>query len=317
MVDGDELAALCADIEERGLQQPIIVWSDGTLLDGRNRLVACYRTNQEVVLETCQSDDPVQFSLSANLHRRHLNQGQRAMVALKVEEIFAEEAKDRQRKAGQTYGRGQEEKVMADLPEAILPDQVKPQPSVSPKPSPPPARDQAAAVVGASGRSVQMAKTVAKAAPDLAEKVERGAMPLHRAYRETQERQLSQPLPEEAKWSEDEMRRRKIVEAGGVAIANMHSGKDEYLLRWSRSNNRFIRIDRQSPLGNPYELPSDGDRDAVCDSFEIYFARKYSLHSQLSTLRGKVLGCWCYPERCHGQHLASLAEKLGGQSSDF
>jgi hypothetical protein len=162
-----------------------------------------------------------------------------------------------------------------------------------------------------------MAKSVAKAAPDLADKVERGVMPLHRAYRETQERQLSQPLPEEVKWSEDEMRRRKIVEAGGVAIANMHSGKDEYLLRWSRSNNRFIRIDRQSPLGNPYELPSDGDRDAVCDSFEIYFARKYSLHSQLSTLRGKVLGCWCYPERCHGQHLASLAEKLGGQSSDF
>ena len=40
-------------------------------------------------------DDPVQFSLSANLHRRHLNQGQKAMVALKVEELFAAEAKKR------------------------------------------------------------------------------------------------------------------------------------------------------------------------------------------------------------------------------
>ena len=239
------------------------------------------------------------------------------MVALKVEEIFEADARDRKAEAGRSAAPGRPaKKDEANLPHVIS----KPATSVaSPLPAvrAPQARDQAAAVVGASGRSVQMAKTVAKAAPDLAEKVERGAMPLHRAYRETQERQLSQPLPEEAKWSEDEMRRRKIVEAGGVAIANMHSGKDEYLLRWSRSNNRFIRIDRQSPLGNPYELPSDGDRDAVCDSFEIYFDRKYSLHGQLSTLRGKVLGCWCYPERCHGQHLASLAEKLGGQSSDF
>jgi ParB-like chromosome segregation protein Spo0J len=319
MVEGDEFRELCADIKKRGLAQPITIWTDGTLLDGRNRLMACFETHQEVVLDCYEGTDPVQFSLSANLHRRHLNQGQKAMVALKVEEIFAEEAKERQRNAGiKAVSRPRDEsgkiQLMANLPQAGIETPLLPAPE---KQSQPPARDQAAAVVGASGRSVQMAKSVAKAAPDLADKVERGVMPLHRAYRETQERQLSQPLPEEVKWSEDEMRRRKIVEAGGVAIANMHSGKDEYLLRWSRSNNRFIRIDRQSPLGNPYELPSDGDRDAVCDSFEIYFARKYSLHSQLSTLRGKVLGCWCYPERCHGQHLASLAEKLGGQSSDF
>ena len=99
MVDGDELSELCSDIKERGLQQPIIVWRDGTLLDGRNRLVACYRTNQEVVLKSYEGDDPVQFSLSANLHRRHLNPGQRAIVALKVRELLQPAAKERQREA--------------------------------------------------------------------------------------------------------------------------------------------------------------------------------------------------------------------------
>ena len=331
MVDGEELAALCADVKERGLQQPITVWHDGSLIDGRNRLVACYRTHQEVVLETYDGDDPVQFSLSANLHRRHLNQGQKAMVALKVEELFAAEAKKRQQEAGESYGRGK--KLVADLPQAIeearpeptslipwqptskLPQVVEPPQPAAPAQlqSPAPkARDQAAAVVGASGRSVQMAKAVTKAAPDLAEKVERGAMPLHRAYREVQERAMNQPPPEELKWPADQYNRRKIVEAGGTVVANMHNSGDEMLLRWARSSFRFVQIDRRSDWGNPYEIPGDGDRDQVCDSFELYFSRKISLHIRLNELRGKVLGCWCYPERCHGEHLIKQLEQSDG-----
>jgi ParB-like chromosome segregation protein Spo0J len=70
MVEGDEFAELCNDIKERGLAQPITIWTDGLLLDGRNRLLACYETHQEVVLDRYEGTDPVQFSLSANLHRR-------------------------------------------------------------------------------------------------------------------------------------------------------------------------------------------------------------------------------------------------------
>lgn len=341
MLPEQEFLELCADIKERGLQQPITIWKDGTLLDGRNRLLACYETHQEVVLDRYEGSDPVQFSLSSNLHRRHLNQGQKAMVALKVEEIFAAEARDRQ--LATLKQNRPVAPVVANLPQRIetlnaaiagaaSTSEQKPSP---PQPNTPPAigsgltttgqravaalgvaeaikedravaaksRDQAAAVVGASGRSVQMAKAVSKAAPDLAEKVERGQMPLHRAYRETQERQLREPLPEEVKWSDDEMKRRKIVEAGGTVVANMHSGKDEYLLRWARSTDRFVRIDRQSDWGNPFEMPADGDRDTVCDSYEVFFPRKFSLHNRLDELKGKVLGCWCYPQRCHGDYL--------------
>jgi hypothetical protein len=302
MMEGDDFQDLCADIKERGLQQLITIWTDGTLLDGRNRLLACYQTDQAVVLDRYEGDNPLQYSLSANLHRRHLNIGQRAMVALRVEEIESEAAKERQRTAGLEHGRGASEKVVANLP----------QPIPAPK-----ARDVAAQTLNVSPRSVQMAKAVDKAAPDLADKVRAGAIPLHKAYRETQERQLSQPLPEEAKWSEDEMKRRRIVEAGGTVVANMHSGKDEYLLRWARSTDRFVRIDRQSVFGNPYEIPGDGERDQVCDSFELYFSRKFSLHSQTPVIKGKVLGCWCYPERCHGDHLISFVLGKGGKVDDF
>jgi protein gp37/ParB-like chromosome segregation protein Spo0J len=203
MVEGNELRELCADIKERGLQQPIIVWRDGTLLDGRNRLAACYRTNQEVVLETYDGDDPVQFSLSANLHRRHLNPGQRAIVALKVRELLQPSAKERQREAGEQFGKGA--KVSADLREANK------EPAAA-RPLPPPADQrktaaQAAKAVGASPRSVEQAARVAKVAPDLLPQVQAGTMALDKAHREAQQRERQQaatrPQPEAPRLQED------------------------------------------------------------------------------------------------------------------
>jgi hypothetical protein len=311
-----ELAELCESIRKDGLDQPVMIDEAGSLLDGRNRLIACHKTGTALAFEIYQGTDPVGFSLRANLHRRHLNQGQKAMVALKVEEIFEANARERKAKAGRSAAPGRPaKKDEANLPHVIS----EPATSVEhplPAVRAPQVRDQAAAVVGTSGRSVQMAKVVSKAAPDLAAKVERGQMPLHRAYRETQDRQLSQPPPEELKWPEDQLKRRRVVEAGGAVVANMHSGSDEFLLRWARSTNRFIRIDRSSQFGNPYEMPGDGDRDKVCESFSLYFQRKFSLHSQVKDLAGKVLGCWCYPQRCHGNHLISLLSQEG-DNADF
>ena len=114
----------------------------------------------------------------------------------------------------------------------------------------------------------------------------------------------------EYEWSESELDRRSIVEGGGTVVANMHQDSDRALLTWARSTGRFMRIDRQSDWGNPFEMPDDGDRDTVCDSFEIFFPRKFSLHNRLDELRGKVLGCWCYPNRCHGDHLISKLEEV-------
>ena len=118
----------------------------------------------------------------------------------------------------------------------------------------------------------------------------------------------------EYEWTEDELDRRAIVEAGGTVVANLHQDTDRALLAWARSSNRFERIDRNSDWGNPFELGPDGDRGTVCDSFEVYFGRKYSLHDRVLGLKGKVLGCWCYPQRCHGDHLIS---KLEGVNADF
>jgi len=216
MVEGDELRELCADIKERGLQQPIIVWRDGTLLDGRNRLVACYRTNQEVVLETYDGDDPVQFSLSANLHRRHLNAGQRAVVALKVRELLQPAAKERQREAVIESNKA---RATAPVPAdrrgmgsaVVHGSPVITAQAVYKELEEQRRRDretavQAAKSVGAAPRNVEKAARVAKVAPDLLPQVQAGTMALDKAHREAQhrERQMaaSRPAPEAPKLDE-------------------------------------------------------------------------------------------------------------------
>ena len=116
----------------------------------------------------------------------------------------------------------------------------------------------------------------------------------------------------EYEWTEDELKRKAIVESGGTVVANMHQDTDRALLIWARKTDRFVRIDRNTEWGNPFEMGKDGDRDTVCDSYEIFFPRKFSLHNRLDELKGKVLGCWCYPARCHGMYLTAKVEEVDG-----
>ena len=120
--------------------------------------------------------------------------------------------------------------------------------------------------------------------------------------------QRAKELTKEKEWKQNELERRSIVEDGGTVVANMRNGGDEALISWAKENGHFQRIDRNSAWGNPYELGKDGDRDTVCESYMYYFKKKLSLHQQLMDIKGKVLGCWCYPERCHGNYLIDLAD---------
>lgn len=197
MVDGDEFRELCDDIKERGLNQPITIWTDGTLLDGRNRLLACYETHQEVVLDRYQGTDPVQFSLSANLHRRHLSEGQRAVVGLKVRQLLQPAAKERQREAVIESNKARaadpvsaDRRSMDSTPEPNVAEQRK-------------VAAQAAKAVGASTRSVEKAARVERSAPDLLPQVQAGTMALDKAHKEAQQRErqqaASRPQPETPK----------------------------------------------------------------------------------------------------------------------
>lgn len=84
MPERSALGEVTADIRKHGLREPIWLYPDGRILDGRNRYLACCQTGVEPLFQTYTGDDPVAFSISLNLHRRHLNESQRAVVAARL-----------------------------------------------------------------------------------------------------------------------------------------------------------------------------------------------------------------------------------------
>ena len=70
--------------------------------------------------------------------------------------------------------------------------------------------------------------------------------------------------------------------------------------------------------GNPYVIGRDGTRDEVIEKYRKYILDKPEILSQLETLRGKTLGCWCKPQACHGDVLVELlGEKRNALDKDI
>jgi N6-adenosine-specific RNA methylase IME4/ParB-like chromosome segregation protein Spo0J len=85
LMDERALSDLCADIAEHGLREPIWLHADGSIIDGRNRWLACQRLGIDPQFRTWDGDGSlVSFVVSLNLHRRHLDESQRAIVAARI-----------------------------------------------------------------------------------------------------------------------------------------------------------------------------------------------------------------------------------------
>ncbi|WP_338676802.1 ParB/RepB/Spo0J family partition protein [Streptomyces sp. SCSIO 30461] len=83
-LDGDELRALADDIRDRGLLHPIVLDTQGRLLDGRGRLKACEIADAEPAFVTYDGGDPSGYAMSVNLRRRNITKGQAAMISAKA-----------------------------------------------------------------------------------------------------------------------------------------------------------------------------------------------------------------------------------------
>jgi hypothetical protein len=111
-------------------------------LDGRNRFIAAREAGVDVRYETYTGDDPIAYVVSHNLHRRHLDESQRAMVAAKLAEL--------------THGGDRRSDQAANRP--VVPTQA-----------------EAAEMLNVGERSVRRARVVLEdGAPELQQAVERG-----------------------------------------------------------------------------------------------------------------------------------------------
>lgn len=74
-----------------------------------------------------------------------------------------------------------------------------------------------------------------------------------------------------------------------------------------RNMNFYVKGAFASKWQNPFTVKKYGDK--CCELYEQHI-RSSELYNQLEELRGKTLGCWCHPEKCHGDVLMKLlAEK--------
>jgi ParB-like chromosome segregation protein Spo0J len=80
-----DTGALVDDIRRHGLLDAITLY-DGKILDGRNRYTACQILNVEPRFVDFEGDNEkaLEFVVSKNLARRHLNESQRSMIAAKL-----------------------------------------------------------------------------------------------------------------------------------------------------------------------------------------------------------------------------------------
>ena len=138
-----EFATLVADIQQNGLCEPIRV-AGGAIVDGRHRYRACLIAQVEPrYVEIDQRADLNALVISLNLHRRHLSESQRAMVAARL--------------ANMRQGRRTDLEPSANLPEV--------------------SQQEAAHTLGVSERLVRHAKQVqTSGAPELARAVDSGAL---------------------------------------------------------------------------------------------------------------------------------------------
>lgn len=111
-----------------------------------------------------------------------------------------------------------------------------------------------------------------------------------------------------ATWTDDERDLLKRLRDGETVVVTLR-GPHNNLIEWADAAGLYVRIDRRSEWGNPFETPADGDRDTVITNYaEHYLPYKPSLLAKLPDLRGKALGCWCAPEPCHGDILKARTE---------
>lgn len=85
LIDGEDYAALVADVRAHGLRDAIVLL-DGMVLDGRNRARACEDAQVPPRYEPFAGKpaDALGYVLSKNLARRHLNDAQRAWIAARL-----------------------------------------------------------------------------------------------------------------------------------------------------------------------------------------------------------------------------------------
>lgn len=293
----EDYERLRQDIADNGFDasQPIVIYQ-GDILDGWNRQKACDELGVNPVHETFKGSDEeaIAFMMRTN-KRRNLNSGQWSCIAVEAEELVKaiREAVEKERRAKQAETLSETLKSKTPVTDKKLSDTKSEHLTKT--------AHKTAELFNTNRTYVNQATKLKTQAPEVFEQVKAGKM------RMTDATKAVRAIPTDP-WRKDERERQEQVKKGIAVVANQQGDKN--LIQWAESNGKAVRIDRGTKYGNPFILDADGDRDCVCDNYEHqYLPLKPSILSSIETLKGKVLICHCFPQRCHGDSLAKMANE--------
>lgn len=169
----DEYEQLGKNLVADGIREPLVLWND-TLIDGHNRYDIAlehglsYKTVQK---EFDSREEVIQWIILNQFGRRNLPNYERAKLALRLEPIIEEKAKENKIEIGKLTGRGNElEKV----------SQISDKPLVSIN-----TNKELAKVAGVSHDTIHKVRKIEEKAPEeVKEKLSKGEISINQAYQQ-------------------------------------------------------------------------------------------------------------------------------------
>lgn len=278
----EEYNQLEKNMVEEGCRDPLVVWND-YIVDGHNRYEICRQHGIEfnTVEKYFDDEEAAMDWIDANqLGRRNLTPDQMRLIRGR--------RYNRLKKPMHDGGKGVSRSGDQNEPYLRTADKIAGEHGVS------------APTIKRDAQLQSQLEELKTVYPEEVERVYQGKAKIKTVFDAKRADEKA-----EKPWTELELERKQKVENGETVTANIY--KDIKLIEWAKENNLYKRIDRATEWGNPFEIPDDGEREEVCKAYVVYFSLKKSLHDKKNDIRGKVLGCHCYPEMCHGDFLASWA----------
>jgi len=94
-------------------------------------------------------------------------------------------------------------------------------------------------------------------------------------------------------------------------VVHIKDGYDVYLGRAGKGHDGYF--------GNPFVIGEHGSRTDVIEKFKEYFYRRIATDEEFKRrvleLKGKRLGCFCAPQKCHGDIIVEFLESKDDEIS--
>jgi len=217
-----EFQQLVADIKTNGQHVPITLTADGkTIVDGINRWKACKLAGVEAKFrnlpKSYDETETINFIISANMRRRDLAAGQKAMIGLEIAPHLEAAAKERKvsgKGADGSGGRGKQKNLVPQEGQGKRAARVV---------------DQVAKASGVGHNTVSKAKKVKTHSPTLAADVAAGKVSLNDAHKQVRRAEAASQVAAE-----------KEAPSRATAIVRTHDGQEtEYQLPKGRAKFNF------------------------------------------------------------------------------